>query len=281
MQSPEIDKLAQSLAKAQGQIKSAVKDKVGQVGNQKTKYADLDACWEVARLPLSLNGLAVAQPTAICQATGDTILITKLLHSSGQWLAGEMKVAPTRSDPQAQGSALTYARRQAFCGIVGITQTDDDGQAATNAPAAQSIKTELLPEEKTAGDLFLDQLLMHAAAVHVPNKFVGTYFNSLKLPTKKPPGVWLTQPIFEQAVLDLDAVAQILAAKLQANYSNPSDADVKAAFVEVFNAKKAVVNSDNSDASGDTATSPEPAEPTSTEAPKSEEGVASSNVAGA
>ena len=126
MKSETIGALAAALAKAQSQISGAVKD----ANNPffKSKYADLESVWQACRKPLTDNGLSVVQTT---RHTTDTLmLITTLMHASGEWIAGEMPVLMKDYSPQAQGSGLTYARRYALAALVGIYQTDDDAEAA-------------------------------------------------------------------------------------------------------------------------------------------------------
>jgi hypothetical protein len=97
----------------------------------KSSYADLTACGEAARAALADNGLAVIQST---EFDGDGVsLVTVLVHESGQWVRGRYPVRPAKPDPQSVGSAITYARRYAFCAMVGMTaeEEDDDGHAAT------------------------------------------------------------------------------------------------------------------------------------------------------
>ena len=63
------------------------------------------------------------------------VLITTLIHTSGQWISGEYWLNPAKpNDPQALGSATTYARRYALSALVGVcSEEDDDGNAATQA----------------------------------------------------------------------------------------------------------------------------------------------------
>lgn len=125
-QSVEIKDLATALAKAQAEIKGAVKDASNPFF--KSNYADLQSVWDACRLPLSKNGLSVAQTTDI---VGERlVLVTTLLHSSGQWIRGALPVEPVKRDPQGMGSAITYARRYALAAMVGIYQTDDDAEVA-------------------------------------------------------------------------------------------------------------------------------------------------------
>lgn len=130
MQSESIAKLAEALAKAQGMMKPAGKGKENPYF--KSNYADLPAVWEAAREALSKNGLSVIQTTDY--DSGDSFVVTTLAHSTGEWISGRYKIKPVKDDPQGFGSAVTYARRYAFCAIVGVTaeDEDDDGNAASN-----------------------------------------------------------------------------------------------------------------------------------------------------
>ena len=127
--SETIGKLAEALSKAQGEMTGAVKSK--QNPFFKSSYADLAACWDAARAPLSKHGLSVSQTTEVSEA-GTVILVTSLLHSSGEHISGKLPVKPVKDDPQSMGSALTYARRYGFCAIVGVAPADedDDGEGA-------------------------------------------------------------------------------------------------------------------------------------------------------
>jgi hypothetical protein len=128
--SESIKELASALAKAQGAFDHAKKD----VKNEffKSKYADLASVIDAAKKPLSDNGLSVCQ---ICETTesGDIRLETILMHSSGEFISGSYPIRPVKGDPQAYGSAITYARRYAFSAITGIAADDDDGNQASQA----------------------------------------------------------------------------------------------------------------------------------------------------
>jgi len=125
--SETIADLAAALAKAQASIKGALKSSENPFF--KSKYADLSAVWEACREPLTKNGLAISQHAG---GDGTTVQVeTVLLHSSGQWISSTLTMRPTKSDPQAFGSAITYARRYALAAIVGVVTEDDDGNAAS------------------------------------------------------------------------------------------------------------------------------------------------------
>lgn len=127
-QSTELGELAAALAKAQGHIRGAAKDSTNP--HFKSKYADLAAVWEACRAPLSANGLAVIQTPRLI---GEVIvLVTRLVHASGQWVEATYPVWPVQQTPQGFGSALTYARRYSLASVVGVApDDDDDGNAAT------------------------------------------------------------------------------------------------------------------------------------------------------
>jgi hypothetical protein len=55
---------------------------------------------------------------------------TILMHTSGQFIESEFYLPITKADPQAGGSAITYARRYALQAMAGIPTADDDAEAA-------------------------------------------------------------------------------------------------------------------------------------------------------
>jgi hypothetical protein len=154
--SDSIAKLAAALSKVQAEIEGAKKDSSNPYFN--SKYADLAACWGVAREPLAKNELSILQEPA----TNGTrlILTTTLMHSSGEYVRSSFEIPVVKQDPQGFGSAITYARRYALSSIVGISPEDDDGNAASSAnksnsyqnaapaPKAPAEKEKLSPKQK-------------------------------------------------------------------------------------------------------------------------------------
>ena len=129
-QSESIKELSAALAKAQGDMRHAGKS--AENPYFKSKYADLPAVIDAAKVALSVNGLSVTQFTDIDE-NQNIVLITQLNHSAGEWMRGYYPVKPVKQDPQGLGSALTYARRYAYSAIVGVAATgeDDDGNLAS------------------------------------------------------------------------------------------------------------------------------------------------------
>lgn len=133
-QSDSIEKIADALAKAQSEIGNATKAIVNDFF--KSKYADLAAVIDVSREALTKNGLAVTQGTI--PVGTELLMVTTLMHVSGQWLKSYYPVvAKDRSNPQQLGSASTYARRYQYSGVVGVAQEDDDGNAASGQKEAK------------------------------------------------------------------------------------------------------------------------------------------------
>lgn len=123
-----LGSLYAAMAAAQGAMRGALKDTTGQIGQQKTKYADLASCWDSCRDALAKNGVAVIQ---IPSAAGAQVTVKTILgHKSGQELSSELTITSQGGTPQQIGSAITYARRYGLCAMVGIAPEDDDGAAA-------------------------------------------------------------------------------------------------------------------------------------------------------
>ena len=150
-QSESIKELATALSKVQGQLTFAKKDSANPFF--KSTYADLESVWDSCREALAKNGLAVIQmPGNFFE--GRMWLITRLVHSSGEWIEQEMSVPvgkPDREgvvkvDAQAAGSALTYMRRYALAAFIGIVQADDDGNAAAQPKTPIQNKPALVKE---------------------------------------------------------------------------------------------------------------------------------------
>ena len=130
-QSESIANLAKALAIVQGKLTYAKKDSKNPFF--KSNYADLESVWDACRDLLASNGLSVSQfPGSYCEIDKSMSLTTILLHESGEWISQEMTLPVSKVDPQGAGSAITYMRRYALAAVVGVVQSDDDGNAASN-----------------------------------------------------------------------------------------------------------------------------------------------------
>jgi len=126
--SESIVQLARALTLAQKDMEKASMDSANPFF--KSKYADLTSVWEACRKPLTDNGLSIVQTLDISGVSESQVLETILLHNSGEWISGILKLNPVKNDPQGMGSAITYARRYSLAAMVGICPEDDDGEGA-------------------------------------------------------------------------------------------------------------------------------------------------------
>lgn len=94
----------------------------------KSTYASLTNILDAINEPLIECGLSISQ-----FPTGTDGLTTILMHSSGEYIAGEYSMRPAKDDPQGRGSAITYQRRYAIASVLSLNiDEDDDGNAATH-----------------------------------------------------------------------------------------------------------------------------------------------------
>ena len=123
-----MKQIAMAIVKAQREFAPALKTNANPFF--KSKYADLSVCIEAVIDALNNNGIALIQRNHDCQ---DGVKVeTILLHESGEEFSGGVLHVPAiKSDPQAFGSALTYARRYSLMATCGIAPEDDDGNAAS------------------------------------------------------------------------------------------------------------------------------------------------------
>jgi hypothetical protein len=128
--SEQINELATALAAAQATYPPIGKDKTAKAGSYSYDYADLATVLEAVRPALAKQGIAVVQ-SASAEAQMVTV-VTRLMHSSGQWIESSLSVEAETTAPQKLGSAISYARRYGLLALAGVAPADedDDGQAA-------------------------------------------------------------------------------------------------------------------------------------------------------
>jgi hypothetical protein len=138
--SESITNIAVALHKFHGLMGKVGKDATNP--HFKNKYASLSNIIEATTPHLNAVGLSIIQLP--CESG----LETMLLHTSGEYISS-VSLTPCKdaSNPQALGSALTYARRYALGAVLSLNiDEDDDAQRATVAPVAQpKAKAELTP----------------------------------------------------------------------------------------------------------------------------------------
>ncbi len=145
LKSDTIGELAKALVNVQKVLEGAKKDSKNPFF--KSSYADLSSVWEACRKPLAENGLAVIQ-TMDLQEGADLIIETMLVHTSGEWISGQLWMKPVKDDPQGIGSAITYARRYALAAIVGVCPEDDDAEQAMSRTAPKPALAPPAPSQR-------------------------------------------------------------------------------------------------------------------------------------
>jgi hypothetical protein len=121
--SEAVNEIAAALAKAQGQMSNAAKDRKNP--HFQSSYATLASVRDTVIEPLAANGIACVQAAATDEH-GVTVE-TRLVHASGQWMASTVAAKPKSYAPQDIGSAITYLRRYSLMALCGIAPADDDG----------------------------------------------------------------------------------------------------------------------------------------------------------
>lgn len=115
----------QAFLEAQKKIKPVKKDATNPY--YKSRYATLSAVVDNVKEILNEAGFAILQPVM-----GDKVK-TRLLFTDGTTIEDEGTpiVCKVDNDPQAQGSAITYARRYGLMSLLGLPADDDDAETAT------------------------------------------------------------------------------------------------------------------------------------------------------
>lgn len=142
LKSDSLAKLAPALVKAQKNMGAALKDAKNPFF--KSKFADLNAVIDASIPVLNEQGIAVLQTPQVID--GKPVIQTILLHESGEYLASNTEVTASKSnDPQAAGSAISYARRYGLQATVTLKAEDDDGESAMGRKGDKSALNVPLP----------------------------------------------------------------------------------------------------------------------------------------
>lgn len=127
--SESVKELFGALSKFRAQVKQPAKTAKNPYFN--SKYVTLEGVMQAIDAALPGTGLAYSQ--LVEDGADGASVATLVTHSSGEWmLYGPLTLAPTKRDPQGQGSAITYAKRYQLASAFGISSdVDDDGNAGT------------------------------------------------------------------------------------------------------------------------------------------------------
>lgn len=147
--SENINEIASAGAKAQLELQPAIEDAVNP--HFGSKYADYAAIREAARV-YAKHGIASWQDAT--SGPFGVSVVTRLTHSSGQWMEfGPLVVPCAKADAHGVGSATTYAKRYALSAALGISSDDDDdGNAASERTQNAAHVPERLPAPRPQQD---------------------------------------------------------------------------------------------------------------------------------
>lgn len=121
--SESIKAIAPAFLKAQKEMEAVTKNAKNPFF--KSEYADLNAVMEACKEPLNNNGISIMQPV------NSDHVETILMHESGEWFGSETAlIVKEQNNPQALGSAISYARRYGLMSILGLPAEDDDAEKA-------------------------------------------------------------------------------------------------------------------------------------------------------
>lgn len=144
--SASIANIAPALLKAQSKMGNATKDSKNPFF--KSKYADLNSVREACTPELNAEGITVLQP--MVQKDGKSFVRTLLLHTTGEYIGSDTEVVTAKqNDPQAYGSAVSYARRYGLQALVSLGAEDDDAEGNMNREKVQAKQTDTQASAQT------------------------------------------------------------------------------------------------------------------------------------
>ena len=129
--SQEVKNIYSAIIKARPEIVPVAKNKSA----RNYKYATLDSLIELLSLVLPKYELGWVQ--TLSTQEGKPVLITRIIHTSGEWIEDGMvmpqtKLAGGANESQELGASITYFKRYALSAMFGIaTDEDTDGIAET------------------------------------------------------------------------------------------------------------------------------------------------------
>tara|TARA_R100000353_G_scaffold45327_5_gene36403 strand:+ start:612 stop:1292 length:681 start_codon:yes stop_codon:yes gene_type:complete len=127
-----IAALAEALQKAQKEFPSLGKTKQVGVGSFGYSYLPLEEMLSLVTPVLLKHGLCLSQGFS-CSPTGQTLIVTRLLHKNGAFIKSELPIFlserdmanPKKNQTHNWGGAVTYQRRYSIKLILGL-ETDMD-----------------------------------------------------------------------------------------------------------------------------------------------------------
>jgi hypothetical protein len=131
----EPKEVAAAYIKARSEIQSIMPKDAKGVHN--SRYTTLASIVEAITPTLISNKLVLMQEPTTNEF--GVAISTSILHESGASIDfGPLTMPLAKNEPQAVGSAISYARRYALVAVLGLASDDDDGQAAQDTYKAKT-----------------------------------------------------------------------------------------------------------------------------------------------
>lgn len=98
----------------------------------KSKYVPLPKMLRVLKPTLQKHGFVLNQPIDVAntQQGMRNVVFTRLVHAETGLSEESKMMIPDIADMQKLGGAVTYARRYTLSAVLGLEETDDDGETA-------------------------------------------------------------------------------------------------------------------------------------------------------
>jgi hypothetical protein len=184
--SESIAKISPALVGAKQHVKNAVKDATNPFFNKtgkKPDYATLESVLDAITDAIKEAKIFPLQSPEI-KEDGGMVLTTRLIHETGEWIEWESPLLVTKNDMQGIGSAITYMRRFSLAAAFGITQVDDDGNAAsskdTKPPEEEKQKGKgnvAPPKAKSPDKSTVEKLLRSLSKIQVSESAIKLKYN--------------------------------------------------------------------------------------------------------
>lgn len=125
--------LAAALVKAWAEIPSVYRDASN--SHFRSNYATYDQIVQTTRPVLAKHGLSLLQLPGI-DPDGRAVIRNTLVHKGGEVMDLGAIAVPSKDqhDPQKFGSAVTYAKRYAWCAALAVPTGDDDDANGAATP---------------------------------------------------------------------------------------------------------------------------------------------------
>lgn len=131
---PKYQTLPEALAAFQADLPAVTLD--GKNPHFNSKFATLANINTIVLPKLSEFGLTFTVGSRV-EESGKTVVIGKLLHTSGEYETAEFPV--TETAPQKVGQAFTYARRYTLAALTGIVADGDDDAQEISKPEPRNL----------------------------------------------------------------------------------------------------------------------------------------------